>query len=133
MKKILGLLIAAILLTACSHRNLRHLKHPTKPEDVAISGYEALANGDYDSYISMTCSCDSFSDAYKHKQIMLLKQYMGTINKNYGGIVKIEASEAKTKKDKNAAEVYIILHFKNKQREELLVSLICEKNQWKLR
>lgn len=131
MKKIFGLFIIC-LFTACSHRNSQHLR-TSNPEDVAISCYEALAKKDYNAYVSAMHSYDSIPDAYKQRQIVLLKQYIDAINKNYGGIVGIEVSKAKTKKYKDAAEIYIILHFKNKQKEEILVSLMRENNQWKLR
>lgn len=132
MKPLSALLLFLLLCTACSHSDEKRPGAAT-PQEAAVGIYEALAQGNCEAYVNMMLSCDSAPQFYRDRMLTLVRQNAAHMEKEFGGIETVSVAEGKVRLNDGAAEVGLILKFKNGQSEEISVSLICDNGRWRLR
>ena len=130
MRKYLApLLLPATLIWACSK--------PPRPEDAAAKAakeyYTLLIKGRYSEYVSGIAGTDSIPDSYREQLTVNAEQFVAMQKSNHGGIVDISVADAVADTARHSASVFLMLHFADSLKEEVVVPMAHRNGRWMMR
>lgn len=127
----LPLLLLAIFTSACSGSKEKTVH--SKPEDVVLTAYNSLINGDYAKYVSCVQSNDSITESYRNGLINAAKQFMAREKEEKGGIASVNVISAKTNESGTYSLVMLSLCFGDSTSEEVAIPVVKINDSWRLR
>ena len=121
------LLIAALMFGGCS-------KEQT-PEELAGQAaktyYDRLLADDYEGFLRGKVTSDSLPDDYRSQLLTSYKQYKQTLDEMHGGVASVTISN--TRNVMQMMQAFLLLHFKDSTKEEIIVPMVLEGAEWKMR
>ena len=131
MKHSLILLIfAALMLGGCS-------KKEQSPEALAGQAakayYDRLLAGDYEGFLSGKAATDSLPDDYRAQLLISYKQYKKTLDEMHGGVASVTISNTRNDSIMQMMQTFLLLNFKDSTKEEIIVPMVLEGAEWKMR
>ena len=123
------LLIAALMFGGCS-------KEQT-PEELAGQAaktyYDRLLADDYEGFLRGKVTCDSLPADYRSQLLTSYKQYKQTLDEMHGGVASVTISNTRNDSLMQMMQAFLLLHFKDSTKEEIIVPMVLEGAEWKMR
>lgn len=133
MRNSLFLLLALIILSFAS------CGKPVEPKPEEVAGraaktfYDYLIHGKYDAYVDAFCRPDSIPASYREQLIVSAKQYVWQMKTDHQGLQSVEIAGAKADTARHIGSAFLVLGFKDKTKEEIVVPLVLNKGNWMMR
>ncbi len=128
MRKGLIVIICAIFFVACSKKH-----EEDKAAEAAKNYYAMLVDGQYEKFIDGTINTDKVPSGYKEQLITNIKQYVATQKEERGGIRDVRIVSSTYNIKKTAADVLLVLCYKDSANEEIVVPMIEKNGKWLMR
>ena len=120
------------LLAACSHHG--DGKAPALPKDAEIEAlFAQQANGEYAACVDAMHSCDSLPEDYRQELALLFKQRARKVAADKGKIDSIRVNRTAPCHNGRTLKAYLVVSYANGEHEELLLHLVHDGEQWRLR
>lgn len=108
-----------------------------KPEEIAGRAakayYDYLIQGKYDAYVDAFYRPDSIPASYREQLIVSAKQYVCQMKTDHEGLMSVDIAGAKTDTARHIGSAFLVLSFKDKTKEEIVVPLVLNKGNWMMR
>lgn len=128
MKQLLiVLIVGSALCWSCSAEG------PTPGEVAAQAAkayYDQLLEGKYGEWVDAQYRPDSIPSAYREQLIANAKMYLGEQKAEHGGLTAVAISRAVADTARHTAEVYMVFHYGDSTREEVLVPMVEHGGVW---
>ena len=102
-------------------------------EQLAKNYYAMLVDGQYEKFIDGTINTDKVPSGYKEQLITNIKQYVATQKEERGGIRDVRIVSSTYNIKKTAADVLLVLCYKDSANEEIVVPMIEKNGKWLMR
>lgn len=127
--------LMAVLLVACSGEK------ELTPEEAALlaaketacESYQHLLAGRYDKFIDGREGMDSIPQSYREQLTTACKQFIDQQKKTHGGIRAVRASNARRDTTMNLVQVFLILNYGDRSKEEIVVPMVEKDGRWKMK
>ena len=118
-----------LLLAACSS--------VTPPEERAMQAaqesYDHLLAGRYEQFLAGRAFADSLPDNYREQLLVAYKQFMHQQEAAHGAIQRAEAVRARIDTTLQLVQVFFVLNYADSTQEEIVVPMIEQDGQWKMK
>ena len=95
--------------------------------------YEYLLQGKYEAYVDGFYRPDSIPDGYRSQLIDNAKMFVGSQKEEHQGIKEINVGHVKVDTTQHIANVFLILTYGDKGKEQVVVPMIQKKGMWLMR
>lgn len=131
---ILSLFIALSLTNSCSNSTNNAAQLPTSEgaDTMAIACYKMQANGQFDDYVKAMHSCDGTTNDYKKRIIVMLRQHQKQINDEKKGVSNVQVLRTELHNNDRMANVFLNVAYKDGSKEEVMLPMIFDGNQWRM-
>ena len=135
MKKLLPILMKALLVVACSEK----LSPEEEAAQAALSYYNRLLEGFPDGLLASKADVDSLPDDYSGQLKKVYEQYVSDINEKHGGLCGVSISENIARRDsfqtkegdwRQVVYAFLVLTFKDSVKEEISVPMVQRNGEW---
>lgn len=133
MRNSLFLLLALLILSFAS------CGKPVEPKPEEVAGraakafYDYLIQGKYDAYVDAFYRPDSIPASYREQLIVSAKQYVWQMKTDHQGLQSVEIAGAKADTARHIGSAFLVLGFKDKTKEEIVVPLVLNNGNWMMR
>nr|MBP7471756.1 DUF4878 domain-containing protein [Prevotella sp.] len=129
MKKLLFVSLFIGMLFSCNKQEDPALIAAT----TAKNYYDLLIGGKYKEYVEGLYTPDSIPDGYREQLETNAKMYIGQLKEEHKGLQSVRIEDAKADTVHHAANVFLVLSYKDKYNEEVVVPMVQVKGKWKMR
>ena len=133
MRNSLFLLLALILLSFASCGKPVEPKPEEEAGRAAKAFYDYLIQGKYDAYFDAFYRPDSIPASYREQLIVSAKQYVWQMKTDHQGLQSVEIAGAKADTARHIGSAFLVLGFKDKTKEEIVVPLVLNNGNWMMR
>ncbi len=134
MKRIHCILFAvAVLLSAACSDKEPQLSAEQQALSTAETLYEALYDGDYNTFLDGRIHASEMPESYRKALITNFKQYVAKAKSQHGGVSAIKGSRAQMDTLLHIMQVYLLLHYKDSVTEEIVVPMVDDDGTWKMK
>lgn len=126
-------LVGFLFLTLCA---CTQQKEPTQEElagQAAKEYYDHLLADDYEAFLSGKADADSLPQDYRVQLLATVKQYKQALEQSHDGITKVTISSVRHDDTQPMMHAFLLLHFKDSVKEEIIVPMVLREGQWKMR
>lgn len=128
MKHLLTLVIALLLLCACSGTSVEEMA------SLAAKGYyEHLIQGEYKHFLAGKAGADSLPESYREQLITGYKQFMIQQEKLHHGIHEIRIVGAKADTLLQCVNVFLVFCFGDSTNEQVSVPMVEYHGAWRMK
>lgn len=123
------LVIAALVLGGCS-------KEQTPEElagQAAKSYYDRLMADDFEGFMSGKAGMDSVPADYRSQLVSACRQYKHTLDKTHGGVASVTISNTRNDSIMQMMQAFLLLNFRDSTKEEIIVPMVLQGDEWKMR
>ena len=114
-----------------------HKNDGPKPEELAARAakiyYEYLRDGKYEAYVDGFYRPDSIPASYREQLIVSVKQYVWQLKEDHKGLAAVDVAGGKADTAKHVGHAFLVLHFKDSVKEEIVVPMVLYKGNWMLK
>jgi hypothetical protein len=107
------------------------------PEELAGQAaktyYDCLLADDYEGFLRGKVTSDSLPDDYRSQLLTSYKQYKQTLDEMHGGVASVSISNTRNDSIMQMMQAFLLLHFKDSTKEEIIVPMVLEGAEWKMR
>lgn len=125
------MLVVAFCLAACS------CNRGPAPEEVAAQTakayYDQLIAGKYEQFVDGRYLPNPIPDTYRAQLIDNMKMFVGEQEEAHRGLKQVTVVSAKADTAKRVANVFLLFHYGDSTKEEVLVPMVEHKNVWYMR
>ena len=129
-RKIVLSAVALLMLAACEKKQIN-------PNEVMGNAakiyYGYLIEGKYDAYVDGFYQPDSIPGSYREQLITNAKMFAGVMKEQHKGLKSISLSSAKADTAHHTGHAFLIMHFGDGSKEEVVVPMIEHQGNWMLR
>lgn len=121
--------VVAFLLAACT-------KGPTPgqlAQQAALNSYRHLIEGRYDDFVGGRAGADSLPPSYREQLVAASKQFMAQQRAAHGGIVAVAPGNVYADSTLHLMQVFLVLTFGDSLQEEVVVPMVEQNGQWKMK
>ncbi len=130
MRKGLFLLVLLLAICACS----RQEQTPEEQAGIAAKEYyDCLLAGDFDGFLHGKAGMDSVPGNYRAQMVTACEKYRQELEQMHGGLATVTISTAKCDSTQQVMHAFLLLHFKDSVKEEVIVPMVQLSGQWKMR
>ena len=122
------LLFVAVVFAACSSSETPEVKAAL----AARQYYEHLQKGEYRQFVDGHVGSEHWPEAYRSQLIDNAKMFVAKINKERGGLDSVFVANCKVDESGQKANAFLLLCFKDKDREEIVVPIIAIEDTWRM-
>ena len=133
MRNSLFLLLALIILSFASCSKPVEPKPEEEAGRAAKAFYDYLIQGKYDAYVDAFYRPDSIPAIYREQLIVSAKQYVWQMKTDHQGLQSVEIAGAKADTARHIGSAFLVLGFKDKTKEEIVVPLVLNNGNWMMR
>lgn len=133
MKKLLAfgfLLMAVSFWQSCSSKE-------QTPEELASqtakSYYDCLLADNYNGFLAGMADMDSMPADYREQLLTAYQQYKNELDQLHGGVATITISNVRRDSSMQLVQTFLLLHFKDSTKEEIIVPMVQRNGGWKMR
>ena len=123
-------LLAFDLLQSCSQ------PEPTQEElagKAVKEYYDRLLAGDYDGFLSGKADADSLPQDYRQQLLKAYEMYQQELGQTHGGVADVTVSNVRNDEAQQLMQAFLLLHFKDSVKEEIIVPMVQWNGAWKMR
>ena len=123
-------LLAFDLLQSCSQ------PEPTQEElagKAVKEYYDSLLAGDYDGFLSGKADADSLPQDYRQQLLKAYEMYQQELGQTHGGVADVTVSNVRSDEAQQLMQAFLLLHFKDSVKEEIIVPMVQWNGAWKMR
>ena len=73
------------------------------------------------------------ADDYRAQLLTSYKQYKQTLDEMHGGVASVSISNTRNDSLMQMMQAFLLLHFKDSTKEEIIVPMVLEGAEWKMR
>lgn len=95
--------------------------------------YTALYMGDVERFLHGRVASDSYDDEYSRQLLDNYRRHVGSVNTDYGGVARVEASRAEPDIVLGVMQAFLVLTYGNGVREEIVVPMVEDGGRWKMK
>ena len=133
MRKILAFgfwLLAFSFLQGCSSSELTQEELAGK---AAKGFYDRLLAGDTEGFLSGKADADSLPSDYRSQLLKAYEQYKQQLDDMHGGVVAVTVSNVRNDSLQQMMQAFLLLNFKDSTKEEIIVPMVQQGVEWKMR
>jgi hypothetical protein len=101
--------------------------------NVAKAYYDYLIEGKYDAYVDGFYQPDSIPGSYREQLITNAKMFTGLMNEQHKGLKSVSIASAKADTAHHVGHAFLIMHFGDGTKEEVVVPMVERQGNWMLR
>ena len=128
----IGSMILTVMLLSCTS------KEPAPPLDegvqagaVALKCYKALyIENRAETFLRGHAFSGSLSDDHRQQLLQLYNQHVMKVNRQHGGVTRIEFSRAERDTALNVMQVFLKMNFADATDEEVVVPMVLADDKW---
>jgi hypothetical protein len=123
-------LLAFGLLQSCSQ------PEPTQEElagKAVKEYYDRLLAGDYEGFLSGKVDTDSLPQDYRQQLLKAYEMYQQELGQTHGGVADVTVSNVRNDEAQQLMQAFLLLHFKDSVKEEIIVPMVQRNGAWKMR
>jgi thioredoxin-related protein len=129
MRNIVIVLFASVIFfSACSEKH-----EDDKAAMAAKNYYSMLIEGKYAEFIDATVNTGNLPRSYKEQLVTNIKQFASVQKEERGGIKDVKVVSSTYNKKKTAADVLLVLCYKDSASEEVVVPMVEKDGKWLMR
>ncbi len=128
-----GLVLACLLLTGCGGEKSQLADTAEGAKVAAELYYDCLAIGQYEMFLNGHLGASDMPDSYRQQLIDAYQQFMAQQRQAHGNIINTEATGISQDSAAHVAHVLLTITFADSVREEIVVPMIREDDQWLMR
>ena len=116
--------------------DVRRLFKGTDSRRIGRSGSQDLLRplaDDYEGFLRGKVTSDSLPDDYRAQLLTSYKQYKQTLDEMHGGVASVTISNTRNDSLMQMMQAFLLLHFKDSTKEEIIVPMVLEGAEWKMR
>ena len=132
MKKTLCLL-SLILLTACSSKTDTEPTAEELAAQAAKNYYQALYQENYDIFLNSRIHAKEMPDSYRKAMLTNLRQHVSQVETSHRGVKEVVASKAQMDSTLHLMQVFLIISYGDSTREEIVVPMVDDDGEWKMK
>lgn len=138
MRQVLNILFLSLMLMACNENKAKEESDKRVPPSFVSSDdvkeiYNLYVKGDYAAYADKMLSCDDKPADYKLQMVTLLKQHAEEQEKDDGKVTDFSVVRIESLDKGRAAEAYLSVSYDKGGTEEILLQLVFDGQDWRLR
>ena len=99
----------------------------------AQHGYRLLLDGDYEGFASCHAGVGDAPRSYREQLADACRMYIATEQRTHQGISSAKATRAEMDSTLNLMQVFMLLTYGDGSSEEIVVPVVMDQGQWKLR
>lgn len=130
-KGVLVFMLGCFLAISCSQQ-----KEPTQEElagKAAKEYYDRLLVNDYEAFLSGKADVDSLPQDYRIQLQTAVQQYKQELEQMHEGVASVTVSNVRFDDTQQLMHVFLLLHFKDSIKEEIIVPMVQRNEGWKMR
>ena len=134
MTKRLVFLLTIVLLAACGSTPTDSKLTPEEEASYAAKKlYQALYQGDCETFLDNRLQAGEMPDSYRKAMLTNLKQHVAKTQAAHHGVDKIDISHAVMDTTLHVMQVFLILNYSDTTKEEIVVPMVEDNGEWKLK
>ncbi len=107
------------------------------PEELASqaakSYYDCLLAGNYEGFLAGKADMDSVPTDYRTQLLAAYEQYKHELDQSHGGVDSVIVSNARRDSSLQLIQAFLLLHFQDSTKEEIIVPMVQRNGVWKMR
>lgn len=126
-------LVGLLFLTLCA---CTQKKEPTQEElagQAAKEYYDRLLANDYEAFLSGKADADSLPQDYRRQLLTAIQQYKQELEQTHEGVASVTVSNVRYDDTQQLMHAFLLLHFKDSVKEEIIVPMVQRNGAWKMR
>ena len=126
-------LVGLLFLTLCA---CTQKKEPTQEELVGQAAkeyYDRLLANDYEAFLSGKADADSLPQDYRSQLLTAIQQYKQELEQTHEGVASVTVSNVRYDDTQQLMHAFLLLHFKDSVKEEIIVPMVQRNGAWKMR
>ena len=127
------LLAVIALLSACTTERPPLLTDEERAQQAAENYYEALFDNEYETFLDGRLYASEMPESYRKALLNNYKQYVAKAKTQHGGVAHLESSGAQMDTLLHVMQVYLILHYRDSVNEEIVVPMVDDDGEWKMK
>ena len=133
MRKLIWSLPLLLLLFSCGDGRTELEKAQEGAMVAAETYYGFLLNGSYEQFLQGREGMAGIPDSFREQLLTTYKQFMAQQTKAHGGIRSVKSSRAVSDSSLNVMQVFLLLNYQDASTEEIVVPMVQDGDQWKMR
>ena len=133
MKKTIVSLLALLLCAGCSEKLSPEEQAMNAAKEAAQACYADLLAGRYEQFLQGRAGMDSIPEGYREQLVASYKQFLSQQRDAHGGITSFQVNNARIDSTQQLIQVFLILHFADSTQEEIVVPMVEQNGQWKIK
>ena len=122
------LILGIVIMSSCSRK-----REEDKASIAAKDYYEMLIAGQYDKFVASSINTDNIPKEYREQLVTNVKQFVAVQKNERGGIREVRIVNSSYNKKKDSADVLLVLSYKDRVNEEIVVPMIKKNGKWMMR
>jgi hypothetical protein len=95
--------------------------------------YDRLLANDYEAFLSGKADADSLPQDYRHQLLSAVQQYKQELEQTHEGVASVTVSNVRYDDTQQLMHAFLLLHFKDSVKEEIIVPMVQRNGAWKMR
>ena len=128
MKRLAIFVLLPLLLCTCSNT--------TKEEQAmqaASTYFSALLRGDYEKFLDGRPFARQLPGSYREQLITAYQQYLYQQQQSHGGLTSVEPRRAALDSTLAVMQVFLLCHYADSTTEEIVIPMVEQEGQWKMK
>ena len=124
-------MILTIVLLSCTGKEPAALDEGVQAGAVALKCYKALYIENHaETFLWGHASTGSLSEEHRQQLLQLYSQHVLKVNRQHGGVTRIEFSRAERDTALNVMQVFLKMSFGDATDEEVIVPMVLTNDKW---
>ena len=101
--------------------------------DAAQEYYAALLEGDYTTFLEGRIHMDSIPDSFREQLLVSYKQFIRQQEEAHQGVVSFSPSRAQEDSLLQVMQVFMVVNYSDSTHEEIVVPMVEQNGEWKMK
>ena len=124
----------ALLLFACgSTSDSETITSEQQAMEACRNYYEALYNGQYEKFLNGRVNAEEMPESFRKAMTNNLKQHVEKARHEHRGVERIDEKSAKMDTTLHAMMVFLLVNYGDATKEEIVVPMIEDEGEWKMK